>query len=188
MEFKDITMIVAHPDDEILFFWPYLKHVKKLIACVDDITHPTRQWCRRRKDAFAEIGRTIGAETQVLRYDSSFASRSNKEIRPFVDDVRKAIQGIDAVVVHNSWGEYFHLDHIMLHQICRMEGKTIFTTDICFDADWCMPKAYQQGEIIGHAVNNIDQHNAYMNIYRKYGAMGWTYPPIKECNLIRISP
>ncbi len=179
-------MLMAHCDDEFLFGFSVIHNAKKIISCTDDKTHPTRQWCNKRSDAFKIIGDKVGAETVVLRHDSGFASRTNKYIRDFTEDVRRQISDADIIFTHNGWGEYGHLDHILLHQIARMSGKQVITTDIALDADWYKVIPYSQGQVIEHCFNDLDSHEKCMQVYRDYGAMGWTYPPIKECKLIEI--
>ncbi len=183
---RKITFLMAHADDEFLFGWPLLRKASKLICCTDDKTHPTRQWCNRRSEAFAEIGQAVGAKTLCLRHDSGFAKYPHKELVSFVGEIQEAIKDAEILFTHNGWGEYGHLDHILLHQIARMSGKPILTTDICMQGDWYKVSPYEQGYYLGQCINNFDFHELCMEIYRKYGAMGWTYEPIKECNLIKI--
>lgn len=184
---KDITVLIAHPDDEFLFAWPVLRRAKKIIACVDDMTHPTRQWCRRRKEAFAEVGKLVGADTVCLRHDSGFVHKSHKDLIAFVEEVRAQIADADVVYSHNGWGEYGHLDHILLHQIARMSGKRMLTTDICLQADWYRVSPYWQGKTVEHCVNDMKFHEECMRIYKSFGAMGWTCPPVIGCNLIEVA-
>ncbi len=186
MEQRKITFLMAHADDEFLFGWPLLKEASKLICCTDDLTHPTRQWCKRRSEGFKEIGQLIGVPTLCLRHDSGFAKKEHKELVKFVGEVQEAIKDADVIFTHNGWGEYGHLDHILLHQIARMSGKTVITTDTVMQADWYKVQGYNQGEVLGHYINNFQFHEQCMEIYRKYNAMGWTYQPIKECNVIRV--
>lgn len=184
---KEITILMAHPDDEFLFGWPVLKNAKKIIACVDDKTHPKRQWCRLRSEAFKEIGDLVGAQTVCLRHDSGFARfKDNKQLNAFVEEVREAIKDDETIFTHNGWGEYGHLDHIFLHQLVRMSGKRMLTTDIAMHADWYHVKPYRQGESLGYYENDMKFHEACMNIYRSYKAMGWPYPAIKSCLLVEV--
>lgn len=180
------VMLMAHCDDEFLFGWPVIKHFNKIIVCTDDKTHPTRQWCKRRSEAFAEIGKLFGVETVCLRHDSGFAKKEHKELVSFVGEVQEQIAGAEAIFTHNGWGEYGHLDHILLHQIVRMTGRAMLTTDICFQADWYKVRRYPQGEVIGAYVNDLQMHEQCMEIYKRYGAMGWSQPPVQQCDLIRI--
>lgn len=188
---KDVTMLVAHPDDEFLFGFPVIKRAKKIIACVDDMTHPTRQWCRRRKEALEEVCKMVGAEFVCLRYDSGFAKLDagrDKPLGRFVADVRAALKGSDITFTHNDWGEYGHIDHQLLHTLVKMhcaETRTeMWTTDIVLEADWFKPKAYHQaGYGITYVRNDMDLHNKCVQIYQKYGAFGWTYAPVPGANL-----
>lgn len=183
---RNIVCLVAHPDDEFLFGFPVIKHARKIIACVDDKTHPKRQWCLRRGEALKEIGKLVGAETVCLRHDSGFVHKAHGDLIKFVEEVRTHIADAEVIFTHNGWGEYGHLDHILLHQIVRMSGKPMLTTDICTHADWYKVKPYVQGEAIKHCINDLGFHEECMRIYKSFGAMGWTYPPIKECDLVEV--
>lgn len=187
MKPKDVTILIAHPDDEFLFGWPVLSRAKTIIACVDDMTHPQRQWCKRRKEAFSEIGKLVGAETVCLRHDSNFAYKPDKDLAQFVEEVRSLIQHTDLIFTHNGWGEYGHLDHILLNQIVRMSSKRMLTTDICLQADRWRVIPYHQGVAVEACTNDKVLHDECMNIYKSFGAMGWTYPSVDSCNLIEVS-
>jgi LmbE family N-acetylglucosaminyl deacetylase len=183
---KNITLLMAHADDEFLFGFPVIQMARKIICCTDDLTHPTRQWCRRRKEALAEICRMVGAECQVLRYDSGFRGLSHDRMKHFVKDVRDAAGEAEIIFTHNGHGEYGHWDHIILHSIVRQIGKPTLITDIALDADWYSVGAFKQGRHIGDFDNDMDFHDKCMRIYREYGAMGWTCPPVKSCGVYEL--
>lgn len=191
---KDVTILIAHPDDEFLFGFPVIQRAKKIIACVDDMTHPTRQWCRQRKDAFAEVCKLVGADCVCLRYDSGFAKLDagrNAPIGRFVAEVRDTIKDAECVYTHNDWGEYGHLDHQFLNTIvkmnCSQSMAKMWTSDIVLEADWYSPRGYSQGgHSLGCVQNDLDFHNKCAGIYRKYGAFGWACPPVEAANIIEV--
>lgn len=186
---KDITILIAHPDDEFLFGFPVIHRAKKIIACVDDMTHPTRQWCRRRKEAFAEVCKMVGAESVCLRYDSGFVkldAGKDKPLGRFVSEVREAIKDADTVFTHNDWGEYGHTDHQFLNSLVKMTGKRMLTTDIVLEADWYKVRGSGKGSAIGYVKNDLDFHNRCVSIYRRYEAFGWPYPPVEAANIIEV--
>jgi hypothetical protein len=190
MKVRNLTILVAHPDDELIFGWPVLVKAKKIITCVDDMTHGTRQWCRGRKAALEEICAMLGTECEILRFDSGFSRlpQENGSLRVFVEAVRKAIKDEGLIFTHNAWGEYGHLDHVLINSLARQSGKTIWTTDICMDADWYRPHAHEQGLPFQGVRNDMDLYRKCVEIYRKHGAFGWPYEPIQECNLIEVAP
>jgi len=177
---------MAHPDDEFLFGFPVIHRAKKIIACVDDKTHPTRTWCRRRDEAFKEICAMVGAEAQVLRFDSGFRGLEHEKMKDFVGQVFHAVKDAETLFTHNAWGEYGHWDHIILHGIARQAGKPVLTTDISLHADWYHVQPVTQGLKVDHCRNDMRFHEQCMEIYHSKGAMGWTMPPVQECNLIEV--
>lgn len=186
---KDVTMLVAHPDDEFLFGFPAIHRAKKIIACVDDTTHPTRAaWCSRRKEAFADVCKLVGAECQVLRYDSGFRGLEHKAMQRFTHEVFQALKGAEMIFTHNAWGEYGHWDHIVLNSLVKQAGVhwPIITTDICLQADWYPVRPHRQGHLVSKHENDLDFHERCMDIYRAVGAMGWDQPPVTRCNLVEV--
>lgn len=183
---KDITILVGHPDDEFLFGFPVIHRAKKIIACVDDKTHPTRQWCNRRAEAFADVCKMVGAEGVCLRHDSGFIKKEHKDLVAFVAEVRRHLEGAETIFTHNAWGEYGHTDHILLHQIVRMTDARMLTTDIVLQADWYPIIPKYSGRHIAHVQNDLVFHEKCMEIYRSYKAMGWPYPPVKDCMLVEV--
>jgi len=184
---QNLTILIAHPDDEFLFAWPVIREARRIIACVDDKTHKTRQWCRRRSEAFHEIGKLVGAETICLRHDSGFVKKEHNELLRFVSEVRDLIPQDESIFTHNGWGEYGHTDHMFLNQLVKMTGNRMLTTDICLRADWYEIRPYFQGSPLSQHKNDLEFHNKCMSIYRSYNAMGWQCPPIMDCNLIEVT-
>lgn len=124
------TLIVAHPDDEIIFFNPkdydriivvfgdfgdyrgstsgdLRRQALKELPYADKIVHldlPESHWTWDKRDF-------VDQETSNLRY-----SKYMQNYR----DLCEFLRGLEAstVTTHGSWGEYGNLDHTLVHHAC----------------------------------------------------------------------
>lgn len=152
-------LIVAHPDDEILWFSSLLARMATVVVCFLEY-RPVPRLGRGRRRALAAhplpqircLGRTeaesldradwssptlepaglrLGDDDARLRYRGN-ASWLRRKLPAFLD-------GHDAVFTHNPWGEYGHEDHVQLHAVLR-EACRDAGLDLWVPA-WCGPKA-----------------------------------------------
>ncbi len=183
---KDLTILVAHCDDEFLFMFPFLNRAKKIICLTSDINNPRREWCKERRKGFKEVCDLVGAESICLDHSSRFFSLSNQDLAKVVGEARELLAGSDVIATHNAWGEYGHLDHVLCNQIARQTGKQVLTTDIIVEADWYPVKRFYQGKVVGYFENDMTFHEKCMAIYKERGAMGWSYAPVKHASLVEV--
>jgi LmbE family N-acetylglucosaminyl deacetylase len=132
------VLVVAHPDDEALWFSSILGRVRKIIVCYrDDTKNPAMAAARKLSladhplaerivDLGLEEGRSIDradwsapeetADGLALRDPPSAAAYAEQAAA-----LRRALPaelaGATAVFTHNPWGEYGHEDHV---QVCRI--------------------------------------------------------------------
>ena len=69
---KDITLLIAHPDDELLFAWPVWDRIALIVCVSSDENSPARRWCAKRKLCLEEVGKSLGTEVQCFGFDSEF--------------------------------------------------------------------------------------------------------------------
>ncbi len=189
LELDKITMFWAHPDDEVIFGFPLLGRVKKIICCSSDIDNPLRKWCRDRKLALMEIGRVTGAEIVCLDYSSDFYKLNSRDgsLNHFCEEVKRNLGGEEIIFTHNPWGEYGHLDHILVHHIARLSKKPLVFSDTAIFANWFttdpMATKYLNIKPIGSFNNDLYFYDKYKAIYDKYGCWTWSQPPLQRINL-----
>lgn len=183
---KNITMLIAHPDDEVIFGWPMLKEVKKIICCSSDLNNPVRTWCKDRKKALQEVGNIVGAEVICLDYNSEFyrADARNGDLWKMTSEIMSLLQSVELIYTHNPWGEYGHLDHVLVHQIARASGKQLIYSDMCIEAGWlpCIPWQRLQS-LVGSYTNDISFYERCKEIYLKYNYWTWSKDPIMKADL-----
>lgn len=182
-QYGDITVFVAHPDDEILFLWPFLQAAKRIVCCVSDERNPERQWCARRGQALTEVGALLGAEVVNLGGNSEFYRLSTRDetLKQFAAKAAATLTG--TVATHNPWGEYGHIDHILCHHIAHVSGRPLMTTDIAQEVNWLPLKRRAPGEFLSNAEIDMDLFSQCKAIYDRYGCWTWSQPVVEQCGV-----
>lgn len=154
-----VLMVLAHPDDEIIFGWPVFQEKsfqKTILMCSTDEKNPERQWCKHRKKSLEKICKVKNIPLLCLPNNSSFyktptrrpkhlprneAGDSQAPFRKMCDEISEIIQKVeenfDYVFTHNPYGEYGHLDHKLLFDIVlKSTTKPVLITDINMSSNW----------------------------------------------------
>jgi LmbE family N-acetylglucosaminyl deacetylase len=193
-----LQIIMAHPDDEVIFGWPVLKMASSILICSNDKNNVDRAWCRYRYKALEELGEFLRIPVMYMDYDSEFYRLSARDgsLKKFQEDVFSHVNILcDAIYTHNFMGEYGHLDHILINQLMmkyfsHSEGLRLFTSDIHLDSEWIgFPDiAYGGPPIIEmqEVDNDLEFYNKCKAIYEKHGVWTWNQEPVMKCNLLEI--
>src|SRR5277367_2819350 len=104
---KDVTLLIAHPDDEALFCWPVLDRVKRIVCASSDRFNAERQWCRERGDCLRDVGKLLGAEIVCLDHSSEFYRLPTRtgELKLLAQTLMDQLRGEEIIFTHNAWGE-----------------------------------------------------------------------------------
>jgi hypothetical protein len=136
---SDACLVVAHPDDEVLWFSSVLNRVERIVVCFEDCDElPELGTGRRavRRDyplghvdwlcepepctvnavdwssvEFGPFGCKLDAASQEVQ------SRYAQSYRALLAKLKPLLSGMQTVFTHNPWGEYGHPDHV---QVCRV--------------------------------------------------------------------
>jgi LmbE family N-acetylglucosaminyl deacetylase len=183
---------MAHPDDEVIFGWPILKQVSSILICSNDKNNLERAWCRYRYKALEDLGQKLGIPVKSLDYDSEFYKLNARDgsLQRFIEDVHSNIDVFaDTIYTHNWWGEYGHLDHILIHYVMLQyqakKGIRIITSNIHLQMkEWVSfdLKPICPGYQMNRVTNSMDLYNELKAIYDKYGVWTWSTDPVMECN------
>ncbi len=109
-------MIVAHPDDEMLWGGAHLLDGGYYVVCL------TRGYDKERKAEFEEILELTGNDGIILSYPDKVLFRRD-DWKYVIDDIRKDIESIveakdwELIVTHNKAGEYGHKQHKKTNRI-----------------------------------------------------------------------
>ena len=132
------VLVVAHPDDEALWFSSVLGSVRQLIVCfVDHDRNPRLGPARRRALArhpiphralglsepgtFNTVDWTAAVETEsgleLRGADEPTASRYRHNATALHGLLSEAVRPYANIITHNPWGEYGHPDHVQVHRV-----------------------------------------------------------------------
>ena len=156
-----MLMVMAHPDDEILFGWPIFQRGdinKILLCCSTDENNPSRAWCSHRKNAMAEVCQTVGCKLFTIPAPSEFYKLNSRrqpgtnkdeigdatsQIRIFKRAVKTSIdkicdsENVDYIFTHNVYGEYGHEDHKLISRLVfEASDVPIVYSDIRLPTNW----------------------------------------------------
>jgi len=137
---ENALLIVAHPDDEILWFSSIVDRVDKMVFCyIDSETNPT--WGPGRRKALKEYSnKTISnldiLESEVfsndnwrqpmytssgIRIDSNSlnSDRYSKNYIKVKEKLEREIDGYKNVITHNPWGDYGNEEHVQVYRAIK---------------------------------------------------------------------
>lgn len=137
----DSALVVAHPDDEVLWFSAVLGEARRVIFCFETIASRP-EWTAGRKRVLADYP-LDGVESlqlteaevfngadwrqpvisqdglQVERRSDSLPGFSTSLYRANYEalrrELRTRLRGVARVYTHNPWGEYGHEEHVQVH-------------------------------------------------------------------------
>lgn len=209
-----VLMLMAHPDDEVIFGWPELFHdedERRLLLCSGRHSESARDdegWA----DALQEVVNLVPIQAQVLDYARSFyllpsrgvpgnRTPDQEKLRLFQQDVIATVRAIekdwpfDAIFTHNPAGEYGHQDHKLLWSLAMGLDRPLLFTDVFMPSNWTplggLSDAYKTTYHRKHVRQCALDSGRYMAckaIYMKHNAWTWSKPPVSSCGLWRLDP
>jgi len=181
-------MLIAHPDDEVIFGWPVLARAKRIICCSTDQGNPARPFGTRRRDALMHIGAMVGAEVFYFDHPSEFyrANARDGSLERLAAPVLALLQQFPGpLYTHNPWGEYGHLDHVLVHQIARCSGRPLLVSDMATHANWLPVHPYLVGDFVFAADLDPAFYARCKSVYDAQGAWTWSQDPIRSARVFR---
>jgi len=137
--FKRAAIVVAHPDDEALWFSSVLEQAALVCMCfLEYPKHP--EWTQSRRRAIAELshknavalgideaGEFGGADWEnpevtecgmaLPHATAEVRAAYEKNYRTLTQILRKELRGFENVFTHNPWGEYGHEGHVQVSRV-----------------------------------------------------------------------
>lgn len=192
-------MVIAHPDDEIIFGWPILQDSgikKKILCCSSDLNNPERAWCKHRKMSLFEVGQKTNSTTMCLDYNSEFYRFETRQetlskMMRHVEMSIEAMKPFDYIFTHNYWGEYGHIDHIIINSVIINSSYPTIISDMFIKSNWVpfetKPVRYSKLFNESARINlNLSFYNDIKSIYAKSNVWTWSKDPIIECKIAEI--
>lgn len=162
------ALVVAHPDDEILWFSSIVDRVAKTVICF--LKSPVQtNWTEGRQrvakayplDNVSFLGLTesralLGADWLKWPVTTEFGLelKPNPKTFPGFDPqryvsnferlvglLRESLSGVTTVVTHNPWGEYGHEEHVQVHRaVASLQPELGF--DLWY-SNYCSDRSYR---------------------------------------------
>ena len=133
---KKIVLVLAHPDDEIIFTNSILKRVDKTIICFQDVPKEILISKGRYKSAlnypiknFFQLGLTQSRfSNKIINWRKPLETKYGiegylnkndykKNYKLLFEKLEKILTKDCVVITHNPWGEYGHPEHIQVNRV-----------------------------------------------------------------------
>lgn len=135
-------MVVAHPDDCVIYGWPIIKYFKNWHWNILYLTH-------REEDARAREIKKFWADhnvnTEFCGYEDHHRDLDHGRLMTFdeqqaKESLKHKANGFDVIVTHGSSGEYGHIHHRLVHSAMEeLDTPKIYfsdgTDDLCITSD-----------------------------------------------------
>ena len=177
---KNLKIIVAHPDDEIIFFSSILRSKSKKIICFsisnDKKINKNRENIKTKSPfknwQFLEL-------RELSSYSFTNLNSYYENYEKLKSSLSKIIKFGDTIYTHNPWGEYGHEDHILVFDVINSLSKKlklkIFVNGYVSNNSLNLMSKTQHLLSNNFEYKNID-HKFNSNIKRKYIANScWTF-------------
>jgi len=214
--FDKAVLVVAHPDDEVLWFSSVLEQVDMVVICYlnslgnPDLGNARRAslrehihrniWCPELDESgsfekefyddkiVTEYGIDVnGSLERRRRYRENFVS--------LVDTLRTKLNRYTDIITHNPWGEYGHPEHIQVYAAIKYLTKdtshNTWFTNYCSDRSARLMArllSNHRWEYVSIKTNVVAAREM-MAVYRKNGCSTWyeDWRWFEEESLIRES-
>jgi len=193
------AVVVAHPDDEVLWLSGLVAPADRVVFCFGDpFARPKIAAARRRAVAalplpnlvdlkMPESGARFITDWSRLRLtpfgieitDVAARARYEANYPKMLEALRPVLDGCRAVYTHNPWGEYGHTEHIQVHRaVVALQaelGYTIWYSNYVSAQSW--PLARDVGRqpcwTARRAISpDLATARRLARVYRRHGA--WT--------------
>jgi LmbE family N-acetylglucosaminyl deacetylase len=196
------ALVVAHPDDEVLWFSSIVGRVARIVVCYEHCAELPELGAARRRTAEAyplatalwlrhaepcTIGRVDWKHPVTTEYgialngpkaDLDSDQRYRNSFAALGTALEVALSEFDSVFTHNPWGEYGHADHVQVSRAVRslqaVRGFSLLYSS--YVAPRSMPYAAEfLPRLVADRVETTDTElfARIRSVYGKHGAWTW---------------
>lgn len=207
------AIVVAHPDDEVLWFGSLVPRVGRIVICYGMQAAGTLRDGRRRVvEAYpyrtidfydlvqpGSLAKATWPEPRLGPMGMVLAQRSASHETSFCDIVRRlrrSLVGSATVFTHNPWGEYGHEEHSLVYAAvktvqCEL-GFELYVSPYVGCAVLGLFRQVIDDGINGVARFAVDRRSVseVADLYRRHGVWTWneTWDWAEEESFLRLGP
>jgi len=194
------VVVVAHPDDEILWLSSALPSAGRVVFCFGDSFGRPKKSKARRQAVWAlplaglvnlkmpESGARFSVDWNCPRQTSSGIEVTDEVARvryeanylKLVEMLRMTLEGCRDVFTHNPWGEYGHAEHIQIYRaIAALQaelGYTIWFSNYVGSRSWLLAREIGRRPCWTHrrtSAPDLATARRLMRVYKRHGAWTW---------------
>ncbi|MBP1597969.1 MAG: hypothetical protein H6Q05_3346 [Acidobacteria bacterium] len=202
MPLSNSIIVVAHPDDEVLWFGSLLREIDRVVIVFQDYDADPALGIRRGKAikelpfavtclAIPEAGSWLladwfrpkispyGLALRVTPLSKHVSSNYEKNFRSIRACLKRQLSSDMNVFTHNPWGEYGHEDHVQVFRVIeslRAEiGFTLHVSGYYSARSRTLAAYYTDCETISPICRSIDSRYAHgiAELYKRHGCWTW---------------
>ena len=131
-ENKNAGMIVAHPDDCVIYGWPIIKYCHRWQWKIVYLTHDEQHI---RAQEIKKFWAEHNIRTEFCGYEDHHRDLDAGRLLTFdeqqaKDTVKHRCKGLDVIVTHGSNGDYGHIHHQLVHSaVQELDIPKIYFSD-----------------------------------------------------------
>ena len=189
------AVVVAHPDDEVLWLSGILATAERVVFCFGDQFGGEKSAARRRAVAalplpvvnlaLVESGTRKLVDWETTQFtaegveiaDTAGRARYAANFAALVAALRPVLAGCDEVYTHNPWGEYGHPEHVQVYRaVAVLQAELGYTV---WFSNYVSPLTWRLAREAGWARRDMVRPDKALArrlfwIYWRHGA--WTWP------------
>ncbi len=193
-------IVVAHPDDEILWFSSILSKADYILFCFLEMRMKPLKTCGRKQtlsgyplknisclgidesEAFWDVDWQNPKLTKFgieIAKNPSSARRYEKNYHTLRHDLKSSLKGYKNVFTHNPWGDYGHAEHVQIYRVLKdLQSDMKFNmwfSNYCSNKSFALMLEYISGFDSEYLTLRTDMALAetIKDLYQKNG--GWTW-------------
>ena len=212
-KYQKSIIVVAHPDDEILWLSSILDKVDHILFCFIDYP-PIASLGKGRRKAISEYPLPNVSSLDIVEADSinganwgrpvedkyglrislkkAAAKRYTDNYSKLHEKLSSKLKDFENVFTHNPWGEYGHEDHIQVYRVIKdlqkQYGFNLWFTNYCGNRSYKLMLKYISGFNNNYYTlqTNIRLAMKIADLYKKHKCWTWysNYQWFKEECLI----
>ena len=194
------VLVVAHPDDEILWFSSIIKYVSTVIVCFSESNfNPTltesRQYFTdknhftkhtylnlKESDVFhgADWSNPILSDFGMkIEFKKNFIKEYNNNYYKLIELLGDKLDGYDNIFTHNPWGDYGHEEHVQIYKVIKKLQERlsyrIWVSNYCSNRSYKLMLQFGLRSDADYHTLDINQNFCEMvkNLYLKHNCWTW---------------